>query len=409
MTREIVYNADCPQAVKPRLTGVEMGKARCVFVWTLMLAVTSGFLGAVRAIYAQVAPYPNVLIVVMDDMGHGDLSCHGSPHIKTPNLDALYASAMRLTDFHVAPMCSPTRGQLLTGLDAMRNGSTLVASSRMMVRADVPMAPAMFAAAGYSTGLFGKWHLGENHPHRPQDRGFQESLWFPLQEISSLADHWGNDYFDPVLRRRDGRTEKFIGFCTDIFFQQAIAWMRRQQDAKVPFLCYLPLNVCHGPQWAPQELRNSIGQQFPTLTPGQVGYLAMLANADENFGKLEDFLQDAGLRDNTIVVFLSDNGGYALIGRYNSGMRDGKSRLAEGGHRVPCFVRWPGGHIGGGHDVAGLTEVQDLLPTLLELCGVDPPAGTRFDGVSLAAPLRGKVPYPTVRSSCNTACRSRST
>jgi arylsulfatase A-like enzyme len=118
-----------------------------------------------------------------------------------------------------------------------------------------------------------------------------------------------NDYFDPVLRRRDGQTQKFLGFCTDIFFQEAIAWMRRQQDAKVPFLCYLPLNVCHGPQWAPQELRNAIGQQFSTLNPGQVGYLAMLANADENFGKLEDFLRDSGLRDNTIVVFLSDNGG----------------------------------------------------------------------------------------------------
>jgi arylsulfatase len=335
-----------------------------------------------------------VVIVVMDDMGYGDLSCHGSPHIKTPNLDALYASAMRFTDFHVAPMCSPTRGQLLTGLDAMRNGSTIVASSRMMVRADVPMAPAIFSAAGYSTGQFGKWHLGESHPHRPQDRGFQESLWFPLQEISSLADYWCNDYFDPVLRRRDGQTQKFTGYCTDIFFQEAIAWMRRQHDGKVPFLCYLPLNVCHGPQWCPSALRESIAQQFPKLSPGQIGYLAMLANADDNFGKLESFLHSTGLRDNTIVVFLSDNGGYALIGRYNAGMRDGKSRLAEGGHRVPCFVRWPAGNVGGGRDVAGLTQVQDLLPTLLELCGVDPPNGTRFDGVSLAAPLRGESAVP---------------
>jgi arylsulfatase A-like enzyme len=136
---------------------------------------------------------------MFDDMGFGDLSPHGSPFIKTPHLDALHGSGARLTDFHVAPMCSPTRGQLLTGRDALRNGSSIVASSRMMVRAGVPM--------------LGKWHLGENHPHRPQDRGWQTALWFPLQEISSLSDHWGNDYFDPVLRRADGRTEKFAGYC----------------------------------------------------------------------------------------------------------------------------------------------------------------------------------------------------
>ena len=345
-------------------------------------------------IAAAAAPRPNVVLVMMDDLGHGDLSCHGSPFIQTPHLDALHASAVRLTDFHVAPMCSPTRGQLLTGRDALRNGASIIASSRMMVRADVPMMPAMFATAGYATALFGKWHLGENHPHRPQDRGFQETLWFPMQEISSLPDHWGNDYFDPTLRRRDGQTEKFTGYCTDIFFREALAWMRRQHEVGKPFLCYLPLNVVHGPQWAPRDLRESIARQFPKLSPGQIGYLAMLANADENFGRLETFLKDTGLRDNTVVIVLSDNGGYALIGHYNAGMRDGKSRLTEGGHRVPCFVRWPAGGIGGGRDLPGLTQVQDLLPTLLELCGVEPVASARFDGASLAKALRGDDPVP---------------
>jgi arylsulfatase len=340
------------------------------------------------------APRPNVVLVMMDDLGYGDLGCHGSPFIQTPHLDALHATGVRLADFHVAPMCSPTRGQLLTGRDALRNGASIIASSRLMVRADVPMMPAMFAFAGYATALFGKWHLGENHPHRPQDRGFQETLWFPMQEISSLADHWGNDYFDPVLRRRDGRTEKFAGYCTDIFFREALTWMRRQHEAGKPFLCYLPLNVVHGPQWAPRELRETLARQFPKLSPGQVGYLAMLANADQNFGRLETFLTDTGLRENTVVVFLSDNGGYALIGHYNAGMRDGKSRLAEGGHRVPCFIRWPAGGIGGGRDLPGLTQVQDLLPTLLELCGVEPAASANFDGASLAKPLRGESPVP---------------
>lgn len=337
---------------------------------------------------------PNVLIVMLDDVGYGDLSCHGSPFVRTPHLDALHASAVRLTDFHVAPMCSPTRGQLLTGLDALRNGASVIASSRMMVRPEVPMAPRFFADAGYATGQFGKWHLGENPPHRPEDRGFQETLWFPMQEISAMADRWGNDYFDPVLRRNGGRHEQFAGYCTDIFFREAIAFMTREHTAGRPFFCYLPLNACHGPQWAPADLRRRIAAQFPDLAPGQVGYLAMLANADDNFGRLESFLRDRGLRENTVVVFLTDNGGYALVGRYNAGMRDGKSRLAEGGHRVACFVRWPAGGIDGGRDVPGLTQVQDLLPTLLDLCGIAPPSGTRLDGLSLAPALRGAAAVP---------------
>jgi arylsulfatase A-like enzyme len=346
------------------------------------------------AVMAVLADRPNVVVVMIDDMGYGDLSCHGSPFVRTPHLDALHATGVRLVDFHVAPMCSPTRGQLLTGRDALRNGSSIIAGSRMMVRAEVPMLPEMLAAAGYSTGLFGKWHLGENHPHRPQDRGFREALWFPMQEIGSLPDHWENDYFDPVLRRGDGRSEKFTGYCTDIFFAEAIAWMRREAEAKRRFFCYLPLNAVHGPQWAPPELRAAIARRFPQLGPGQVGYLAMLANVDANFGRLESFLAESGLRDTTLVVFLSDNGGYALVGHYNAGMRDGKSRLAEGGHRVPCFVRWPAGRIGGGRDLAGLTQVQDLLPTLLESCGAEPPTGAIFDGTSLAGALRGERAVP---------------
>jgi arylsulfatase A-like enzyme len=340
-------------------------------------------------------PQPNVVVVIVDDLGYGDLSCHGSPFVKTPRIDALHGESVRLVDFHVAPMCSPTRGQLLTGVDAVRNGSTVVAGSRMFVRPEIPMAPRFFAQAGYATGQFGKWHLGENPPHRPQDRGFAESLWFPLQQISSLPDHWDNDYFNPTLRRGDGTEQAFTGYCTDIFFSEAIAWMRRQQESARPFFCYLPLNACHGPQWAPEDLRKKIAAEFPKLSPGQVGYLAMLANVDTNMGRLDAFLDKSGLRDDTIVVFLSDNGGYALIGGYNAGMRGGKSSLTEGGHRVPCFVRLPRGLGGGsGRDVSGLTQVQDLLPTLLDLCGLSEAQATPFDGISLAPALRGEAAVP---------------
>lgn len=340
-------------------------------------------------------PRPNVLVVLVDDLGYGDLSCHGSPFGPTPHVDAFHASSVRLTDFHVAPMCSPTRGQLLSGQDALRNGSSIVSSSRMMVRAELPLLPAQFAAAGYATGAFGKWHLGENHPHRPEDRGFGQAVWFPLQELGSLSDHWQNDYFDPVLRLTAGRQERFTGYSTDVFFSQAQAWMRQCRERAQPFVCLLALNVVHGPQWAPAELRAQVAARFPRLSPGQVGYLAMLANADENLGRLEQFLRDNGLHDDTLAVFLSDNGGYALVGEYNAGMRGGKSRLTEGGHRVPCFLRWPAGGVGGagqGRDLPGLTQVQDLLPTLLELCHVPPVAGSAFDGQSLAAPLRGQGP-----------------
>lgn len=343
------------------------------------------------------ASQPNIVMIMIDDLGYGDLSCHGSPFIETPHIDRLHDSSVRLSNFHVAPMCSPTRGQLMTGLDAMRNGSTVVASSRMMVRTDAPMLPAHLAASGYATAIFGKWHLGENYPHRPEDRGFQHALWFPLQEIGSLSDHWCNDYFDPVLRLKGGLSEKFSGYCTDLFFDSAIHWMAQQADSQNPFFCYLPLNVVHGPQWAEPELRKLIGGNYHKLTPAQIGYLAMLANADTNVGKLDAFLRAKDLYDNTIVFFLSDNGGYALIDHFNAGMRGGKSRLTEGGHRVPCFIRWPDGQIGQTTrvcDIDGLTQVQDLLPTLLDLCHMEPVPGPRWDGVSLAEVLRGDTQVP---------------
>lgn len=376
------------QLISGRLNGPACDK------WCLLFALVTGWAISAPAAEAQ---RPNVILIMIDDMGYGDLSCHGSPFIKTPHLDALHASSVRLTSFHVAPMCSPTRGQLLTGLDAMRNGSTIVAGSRMMVRTDAPMLPAHFAAAGYATAIFGKWHLGENYPHRPQDRGFQETLWFPLQEIGSFSDYWCNDYFDPVLRGRDGKVHETKGYCTDILFDHALDWIQSQHESGRPYLCYLPLNVVHGPQWAPRELRDTIARDFPSLSPGQVGYLAMLANADTNVGRLDDYLRTSGQLNNTMVIFLSDNGGYALVGLYNAGMRDGKSRLAEGGHRVPCFVRWPDGGIGvdpAKQDVDGLTQVQDLLPTLLNLCDVAALPGPAMDGISLARQLRGSAEVP---------------
>ncbi len=204
---------------------------------------------------------PNVIIVITDDQGYGDLACHGNPVALTPHLDQLHDESVRLVDFHAAPMCTPTRGQMLTGLDAARNGAVNVSSGRTLLRADLPTMADIFRAGGYRTGVFGKWHLGDNYPYRPQDRGFEESLWFPSSHISSLPDYWENDYFDDVYCR-NGTRERYEGYCTEVFFREAMAWMQNRVDADEPFFAYLPTNAPHYPLWVPAEDREAAEAAF---------------------------------------------------------------------------------------------------------------------------------------------------
>ena len=202
------------------------------------------------------ADRPNVIIVITDDQGYGDLACHGNPVALTPNLDRLHDESVRFTDFHAAPMCTPTRGQLLTGLDAARNGALNVSSGRTLLRANLPTMADIFRDVGYRTGLFGKWHLGDNYPFRPQDRGFEETLWFPSTHINSLPDYWENDYFDDVYRH-NGRRERYEGYCTKVFFDEAMRWINNRVEAEEPFLAYLPTNAPHAPLWVPAEDREA--------------------------------------------------------------------------------------------------------------------------------------------------------
>jgi arylsulfatase A-like enzyme len=322
---------------------------------------------------------PNIIIVLTDDQGYGDLGCHGNPVLKTPNLDRLHAESVRLTDFHVAPMCTPTRGQLLTGRDALDNGAMNVSSGRTLLRQGVPTMADSFRESGYRTGMFGKWHLGENHPFRPHDRGFQEALYYPSSHISSAPDYWNNDYFDDFYRR-NGRLEKVQGYCTDVFFGEAMKWIK---GGSGPFLAYIPLAAAHGPLFVPQKYRDLYKDQPRNVA----SFFGMIANIDENMGKLDAMLRETGLRDNTIVIFMTDNGGTNGVSVYNAGMRGKKIELYDGGHRVPCFVRWPAGGLRPPGDVDELTVVQDVLPTLGDLCGVKTPAG---HGLSLARLLRGE-------------------
>ena len=342
---------------------------------------------------ATAADKPNVILIVADDQGYGDMSCHGNPVLKTPNMDQLYAESVRLTDFHVAPMCSPTRGQLMTGRDAMKNGCTAVCQGRSMTRADIPTMANFFAGSGYDTGHFGKWHMGDSYPHRPQDRGFQETLHHRAWGITSLADYWGNSYFDPVLNH-NGVDKKIEGYCTDIFFDHAMEWIDRttKSDEDRPFFVYLPTNTPHVPNVCDDKYSDPyVGKHEGKNIPAK--FFGMIANLDENLGRLEEFLMDRGLRDNTLLIYMSDNGTQSNEAKelFNAGMRDKKTSVFEGGHRVPCFIRWPAGNLLQDQDIDELTQVQDLLPTIIDLCGLKNESKATFDGIGLSSLLRG--PY----------------
>ena len=348
---------------------------------------------------------PNVILIMTDDQGYGELSFHGNPILKTPQLDRLAGQSVRLHDFHVAPMCTPTRGQLMTGLDAARNGAINVSSGRTLLRADLLTMADFFTYNEYRTGLFGKWHLGDNYPYRPEDRGFQETLWFPSSHISSLPDYWGNNYNDDIYVR-NGRRESFSGYCTDVFFENAIAWMSACARNDEPFFVYLPTNAPHGPLIAPPEDIQAIEAAFaeadstgmkPALKNRLVPYLAMIRNIDTNMGRLMDFIEKEELADNTILIFMTDNGSTFGSQYYNAGMRGNKTQLWEGGHRVPCFFRWPNGGFGEPRIIEGVTHVQDILPTLIDLCNLNRPMQSEFDGISLAPALRGEMAVPDDR------------
>ncbi|MCM2369465.1 arylsulfatase [Aporhodopirellula aestuarii] len=343
------------------------------------------------------ADRPNVIVIMTDDQGYGEFSCHGNPITQTPNIDKIARDGIRLTDFHVAPMCTPTRGQLMTGLDAFRNGASNVSSGRTLLKTDVKTIANVFQDAGYRTGIFGKWHLGDNYPFRPEDRGFDEALWFPSSHINSVPDYWDNDYFDDTYIR-NGQRRKYHGYCTDVFFDEAASWIAKEDER--PFFAYIALNAAHWPWFVPDKFREPIRQAIrknpevveklnSSKREDLVSFLAMGANIDENVGKLDERLTQSDVFDNTIVIFLTDNGSTMGQDYFNAGMRGKKTQLWEGGHRVPCFIRWPAGSLGDPRDVSELSHVQDIMPTLADLAGVADLPG-ELDGQSLAPILRGE-------------------
>ena len=352
---------------------------------------------AVNALAAK----PNVIIILADDQGYGDLSCHENPVVQTPNLDRLAGESVCFTNFHVAPMCTPTRGQLMTGCDAVRNGAVNVSSGRTLLRREFETMPEVLGKHGYSTGLFGKWHLGDNYPYRPEDRGFDETLSFPSSHIGSVPDQWLNDYFDDTYLV-NGQKQKFKGYTTDVFFDEAMAWMKKQQQSDKPFFVYLPTAAPHSPLYVPQKYRDAVQprlqaalSQLPPLDTQQqanlISFLAMIENLDENIGRLETFLIEQGLREDTLLIFMADNGSTMGEIYFNAGMRGKKTTLWEGGHRVPLFMRWPAGNFDAPGERADLTQVQDILPTVLMLTDCPNQFAYKLDGESLAPLLRERA------------------
>ena len=350
-----------------------------LLIWAGLALVAA--LGPAAA--AAVDQRPNVIFLLADDLGYGDLGAHGNPRLRTPNLDRLRAGSVSFTDHHVAPMCTPSRSELLSGISAFRNGASAVAQGRSIVRRELPLLPAIFRENGYATAHFGKWHLGDNYPFRPQDRGFDLSIHGNGFGISSLADFWLNDSQDDHYWRNDTLRE-FKGYNTDVFFNEAMDWMGRQAR---PFLVYLATTASHEPFY----VASKHVKPYEDLPPALAAFYGITAELDENVGRLLDYLDRHDLTRNTIVIYMTDNGTVERTGFYSAGMRGRKGSLYEGGHRVPFFLRWPAGPTGPAREISTLTHGVDLLPTLVDLCGLSARLPEAPDGLSLRPLLQGRA------------------
>ena len=350
-----------------------------LFLFSIFFLPSCGFAGGKTT-------RPNVILVMTDDQGYGDLGCHGNKIIKTPNLDKLHSQSVRLTNFHVDPTCSPTRSALMTGRFSGRVGVWHTIMGRSLLRGSETTMAELLKSAGYVTGIFGKWHLGDNYPMRPQDQGFDEVFVNGGGGVGQTPDYFGNTYFDDTYFH-NGKPEKVKGYCTDVWFDAAMKFMKKNKDR--PFFAYIPTNAPHGPY--------NVAEKYKAMYQGKKGvpnaaFWGMITNIDENMGRLEAFLEEEGLRENTILIFMTDNGtaaGFNGRAGFNAGMRGRKGSEYDGGHRVPCFIRWPRASLGGGRDIPQLTAHIDLLPTIAELCKVKVQPSHRPDGMSLVPLLYG--------------------
>ncbi len=341
--------------------------------WARLLSAM-GLLWMVAGTFA--AGSPNVLVVITDDQGYGDFSIHGNPHLSTPHIDRLGRGSVRFDRFYVNSFCAPTRAALLTGRWPLRTGVHGVTHNREALRpSEVTIAEAL-RGAGYRTACIGKWHNGEQFPHTPPGQGFEEFFGFH-------NGHW-NDYFDAELMRGT-KFEKTRGYITDALTDEALKFIEANRTR--PFFCYLAYNAPHSPYQVPDKYFDKF--KAKGFDERVSAFYGMCENIDDNVGRLLAKLDALKLAENTIVVFLTDNGGTAGVKAFNAGMRGGKTSVHEGGSRVPLFVRWPAAKWQP-HVAKPITSHIDVYPTLLDLCGVTPPAGPKVDGRSLRPLLEGR-------------------
>ena len=333
----------------------------------------------------QNTPKPaNIVLVMPDDAGYGDYACLGNPVMRTPSVDAFKKQSLLFTRFHVSPTCSPCRAALMSGRHEFRAGVTHTIGGRERMALDIHTLPQMLRSAGYTTGIFGKWHLGDEEPHRPENRGFDEVYIHGSGGIGQSGDAPGNTNIDPALWH-NGRFVRTQGYCTDLFFAQASRWMKARSEAGESFFAYIAPNAPHAPHvLPPAAYAHYLGK--PRVSEGRAKFFGMIENIDTNFGKMLRDLDRWGIADETLVIYLgTDNGGTAGRNFFNAGLRGGKNTSYQGGTRSPCFVRWPAGGVPANAECEALAAHVDLFPTLADLAGATVPAPTarRLEGRSL--------------------------
>lgn len=359
-----------------------------LFFKGLLFTSIAGFFYACNP--AQPTP-PNIIIVMTDDQGYGDVGFHGNPYAKTPFLDQFSEKALELTNFHVGTTCTPTRAGLMSGRNCNRVGSWHTIAGASILNEDEETMAEVFQRNGYRTGMFGKWHLGDNYPYRPQDRGFDEAFYHGGGGVQQTPDYWGNDYFDDTYFR-NGKPEKAEGYCTDVWFSEVMQFIGSRGGN--PFFVYLTPNAAHGPFNVPEEYLAMY--EDTGLLPYQKRFYGMLTNLDDNFKGLIAFLEEKKLLENTIVIYTTDNGTAGGIMRdresgkmvgYNP-LRGTKGNHYDGGHRVPFLIHWPQGLTGNTKSDALVSHV-DLLPTLASLTGLNYSPPSNLDGSDMSAAIKG--------------------
>ena len=348
---------------------------------------------------------PNVILIITDDQGYGDLSFNGNPNIITPALDNFAAESVRFNNFYVSPVCAPTRSSLMTGRYSLRTGvRDTYNGGAIMATSEVTLAE-MLKQANFTTGIFGKWHLGDNYPSRPSDQGFDESLIHlagGMGQVGDFTNYFKKDtsYFDPILWHNNEQ-KPYKGYCSDIFTENAIEFIEKNKNN--PFFCYLSFNAPHNPLQVPDEYYQAYKTLDPTdgIDPELIPIekisektkdntrkvYAMITNIDDNLKKLFNKVDELGIKDNTIVIFMTDNG--PQHARYVAGMKGRKSSVYNGGIRVPFFFRFPA-MFSGNQEVNQITAHIDLLPSLSKLCNVEMPRDRKIDGRSFIPSINGE-------------------